>query len=315
MAKEKTLIRMEGEFAHLASGAVSTAKPEWKRSKIFLTYTHLWMVHDSSKDRIPLNAITDVGRDVSLRVGMSIDRYVCLDYLINGNASILVITSTKDQIRKLKRYILILQLNNASVYLLHPSKIGGVLQPNTKWLKGTLTIARETGRGGISDTLIFKMEGTGDVKIPLDNVEQSIKEERTIGKNKRQVINVTHTSDDNNFETCIFTKNINQLLEYFKDYLQDRGVETIVTAETAMWAGDSEGPELSAMEDEVMIALYSGVSSLEMESMLENVNVDDLEKIYDRLINDGLAETIRIRKEIQLTGKGKNIVNKKMAAI
>ncbi|MDY6865431.1 MAG: CheF family chemotaxis protein [Halobacteriota archaeon] len=312
MPKEKVLFRMDGEAINLGIGATTVNRSDWKRVKVVLTHTNLWIMHNSAKERIPLNAITGVGRDVSTKISMPIDKYLAIDYISDGKTFINVITSTKDQVKKLKSYILLVQLNNTSTYLLHPSKIGGVLQTGTKWQKRVLTISKGTSSEGITDQLVFKMDGEEDVKILLSRVEQTKTEERLIGKATREVLNITHNTDENTFNTCVFIKNMNPLKEYFNDFMLDKGVETRVSIDTSM-GNSGTGPELSEKEDEIMIALYSGVSSLEMETMMDNITVDELEKIYDKMIRDGMAETIRIRKEIQLTAKGKNIVNKKMA--
>ena len=313
MGKEKVVVGTEGEFAHLGSGGVSVTKPEWKKSKIYLTHTHLWLVQGSKKESIPLKGISAVGRDVSAKIGMAPEKYVSIDYLLEGKTNTLAITGTKDEMKKLKRYILLLQLNNTPAYVLHPSKVGGVIQTDTKWQKRMLGITRGKGLDGITDILLFKAQGSNDFKILLSNVEQFKKDERKIGDSTKEIIDVTHDMGDNTYNTCIFTKNIGRLVEYLNDYLADKGVATKVSAETAMWAGDTKGPELSDKEEEVMVALYSGVSSLEMESVIEGLTSDDIDRLYDKMIRDGLAETVRIRKEIELTVKGKNIVNKKMA--
>jgi|GEM_PF-1082954 len=313
MPKEKVIFRMEGESVDLGIGATTVNRSDWKRVKIVLTHTNLWMIQDSTKERIPLGGITGIGRDVSSKISMPLGKYLAIDYIADGKTFIHAITSTKDQVKKLKMYILLVQLNKTSAYLLHPAKIGGVLQTDTKWQKRVLTISKGTSSEGISDQLVFKIEGGEDVTILLSRVEQAKTEERVIGKASREVLNITHNTDENTYDTCVFTKNLIHLREYFNDFMLDKGVETRVSIDPAMGDNDSTGPELSEMEDEIMIALYSGVSSLEMETMVDNVTVDELENIYDKMIRDGMAETVRIRKEIQLTAKGKNVVNKKMA--
>ena len=316
MPKEKVIFRMEGESVDLGIGATAVNRSDWRKVKIILTHTNLWIVQGSAKERIPLGGITGIGRDVSSKISMPIDKYLAIDYIADGKTFIRAITSTKELVKKLKTYILLVQLNNTNTYLLHPAKIGGVLQTGTKWQKRVLTISKGTSSEGISDQLVFRMEGGEDVKITLSKVEQVKTEERVIGKASREVLSITHNTDDNTYDSCIFTKNMTPLREYFNDFMLDKGVETRVSIDAVMGGIDDNsgtGPELSEKEDEIMIALYSGVSSLEMETMMDNVTVDELENIYDKMIRDGMAETVRIRKEIQLTAKGKNVVNKKMA--
>lgn len=313
MGKDKVVMGTEGEFTHLGSGAMTVIKPEWKKCKIYLTSSQIWLVHDSKKNGIPLKAITNVGRDISMKLNMEPDKYVSLDYASEGKTNTIAITGAKDQVKKLKRYILLLQLNNTPAFIFHPAKVGGVIRTDTKWQKRVLSITRGKGKEGVTDILLFKGQGAKDFRILLCNVEQFKKEERKIGDSTKEVIDVTHVMGENTYNTCIYNKNINRLMEYFNDYLADKGVATAVTESTAIYAEESSGPDLSEKEEEVMVALYSGVSSLEMESVIDGVTVDELERFYDKMIRDGNAETVRIRKEIELTVKGKNIVNKKMA--
>ncbi len=69
---------------------------------------------------------------------------------------------------------------------------------------------------------------------------------------------------------------------------------------------------LEGLEDEILVALYSGVSALEVPTFMEGAEVDQVEAVYDKLISQGLVELVRLRKDVKLTAKGRNIVNKKM---
>ena len=57
--------------------------------------------------------------------------------------------------------------------------------------------------------------------------------------------------------------------------------------------------------------VYSGLSSVEIENML-GISTEELNKYFDKFVELGLAEVVKIRKEVQLTPKGVALVNELM---
>jgi helix-turn-helix protein len=55
--------------------------------------------------------------------------------------------------------------------------------------------------------------------------------------------------------------------------------------------------------------VYSGVDFASIENII-GISTDELNNYYDRLVDSGLAKIVKIRKEIELTPHGVNMVDK-----
>ena len=69
--------------------------------------------------------------------------------------------------------------------------------------------------------------------------------------------------------------------------------------------------DLSEREREVLMALYSGVSHFEIPNFVD-MDVEKVEEVYDRLIELDILEEVRVRKEVQLKARGRNIASSAM---
>jgi helix-turn-helix protein len=56
------------------------------------------------------------------------------------------------------------------------------------------------------------------------------------------------------------------------------------------------------------MALYSGVSPFKIPDFV-GMDVDEVEEIYDRLIEDGLLQHVRTRRDVSLKPRGRNIAS------
>jgi hypothetical protein len=59
------------------------------------------------------------------------------------------------------------------------------------------------------------------------------------------------------------------------------------------------------------MALYSGVSSFEVPEFLD-MDPDEVEEIYERLIELDVLQEVRIRREVALKPRGRNIASESM---
>jgi len=60
------------------------------------------------------------------------------------------------------------------------------------------------------------------------------------------------------------------------------------------------------------MALYSGVSAFQIPSFV-GMDVDDVEDIFQRLIENDILEDVRVRKEVQLEARGRSVASDAMA--
>jgi len=59
------------------------------------------------------------------------------------------------------------------------------------------------------------------------------------------------------------------------------------------------------------MALYSGVSSFEVPEFLD-MDPDDVEETYEQLIELDVLQEVRIRREVALKPRGRNIASESM---
>jgi len=306
---------MDGEFVYVDIYG-GGGPPSWQRCKAVLTQKGIWLKYGQKKLSIPLASITSIGRDVSQRISKSFDAYISISYLDKDGEEKLLALAGDDQ-KHLKRFrlsLVYLQARRMKVFVLHPAEVGGVIQSDSRWRKGVLGIKRRmTDEGDFTDTIIVKPEKGKTIVIPVDDVEKVGTKAQTIGKSEREVITIKYTLEDETYGTYIYSKSSGRLMEYLTEYLHEKGIMMKQSASVMMTGGADKGPSFSQIEEEILVALYSGVSPLEMNSFVEGIDgVDELEAIYDRMIADGLVEVVRLRKEVQLTSKGRGIVNKMM---
>jgi helix-turn-helix protein len=82
-------------------------------------------------------------------------------------------------------------------------------------------------------------------------------------------------------------------------------LESLLTKE----AEKSQGSvDLSETEKRVLMALYSGVSSFEIPDFL-GMDVDEVEEIFERLIEVDVLEEVRQRREVAMKTRGRNIAS------
>ncbi|PSQ48868.1 chemotaxis protein CheF1 [Halobacteriales archaeon SW_6_65_15] len=86
---------------------------------------------------------------------------------------------------------------------------------------------------------------------------------------------------------------------------------TVLLLESLFLKGERKnegGVELDEVEKEVLMALYSGVSSFEIPDFL-GMDVDEVEEIFERLIEVDVLEEVRKRREVSLKTRGRNIAS------
>jgi helix-turn-helix protein len=121
--------------------------------------------------------------------------------------------------------------------------------------------------------------------------------ERSVKDEKRQVLEVEHSEEGTSVQTYI------------------SGTERRCSIlETLLRKGESRseiGVDLTERQNEVLMALYSGVSPFEIPDFL-GMDVDEVEEVFDRLIELEVVEEIRVRREVALNARGRNIASEAM---
>jgi hypothetical protein len=70
--------------------------------------------------------------------------------------------------------------------------------------------------------------------------------------------------------------------------------------------------ELSEMESQVLMALYSGVSPFDISDFV-GIDVEQVEEIYQKLLDIGAVDKVRERTEVTLNAQGRNMASEAMS--
>jgi helix-turn-helix protein len=123
-------------------------------------------------------------------------------------------------------------------------------------------------------------------------------ETQTVRDETREVVAVEHTdAEDRSVET------------HFS------GTDTHARALSSLFSTVVEARkqdyELSEAESQVLMALYSGVSPFEMADFV-GLPVDEVEEIYQTLLEVGAVDEVRTRTEVSLNAHGRNLASEAM---
>ncbi|AAB90208.1 CheF family chemotaxis protein [Archaeoglobus fulgidus] len=181
-----------------------------------------------------------------------------------------------------------LKSDRFAVYFLSPATRGGVVVSDSKWEKGYLSI---------TDEALWFLSSSKQIRISIQNLGSVEKDIRTVGKKQRVVLVVTHVENGEvitSFVLCPETT-MDMLQEYIQNFIEK----------------SKPKEKLSEVEEQILTMVYTGVDSVSVESIL-GVTTEELNKMYDRLVNLGLARVVKIRKEIELTPRGVALVSEIM---
>jgi len=215
-------------------------------------------------------------------------------------------------------------INGAHVKLLLARIRGGALNMNAKWEEGTLKIVvvRSVLKRRKERNIIIIINGK-PVSIFADMEDLDLEEIEIEGK-KVQVWKIKHFYENESVVSYLLIENkkirlyiLRYLLTYRRDYLEmllKVAEEFPVIKAEFREELERELRELGGldeMEQQVLMALYSGVDPLTLHEMF-GISEKELEDIYDRLIDKGLLKLVMIRKVVELTREGRKLVNKMM---
>ncbi|ARS88974.1 CheF family chemotaxis protein [Natrarchaeobaculum aegyptiacum] len=284
MSKSETkLADVTGKFTQVIRDGRKLSDTGWSNGRIVLSNKRLVIVGNEGKETIPLSKIQSIkGRyDVNQTVA-KVSNYISINYGPN------VYLISMEEVDEFELQIQKAILDGEIVLIKHPAVKGGVVQ-DTSWRKARVKI--DTGVAN------FAVEDGTFVQIEVDDVGTVETDERTVRGSDRPVIEAEHTEDDSSVQT--YLSGSKQNVAMLKSVL-DRGAEK-----------NASQIDLSAKEEEVLMAIYSGVSPFEVPEFL-GLDIDTVEEIYERLIELDVLEEVRIRREVALKPRGRNIASEAM---
>ncbi|SFB78719.1 hypothetical protein SAMN05444422_1023 [Halobiforma haloterrestris] len=280
---EQKLADVTGQFTQVMRDGRKLSDTDWSNGRIILSNKRIVIASNDGKHTIPLSEIQSIrGRyDVNQTVAKVSD-YISINY----GADVFLVSM--GDVEEFELQIQKAILDGEIVLIKHPAVKGGVVQ-DSSWEKARVKI-----NDGVAN---FAVESGSLVQIEVDDVGTVESDERTIRSKERPVIEAEHTEDGSSVQT--YLSGGAQNCAILKSVL-DRGAEK-----------NASQIELSGKEEEVLMAIYSGVSPFEVPEFLD-MDVDEVEEIYERLIELDVLEEVRVRREVALKPRGRNIASEAM---
>jgi len=279
---EKKIADVRGQFMQVMESGRRLDDADWQSCRIVLTDRRLVLVADG-KQSVPIDAIQEIGGryDVNQRAAQ-VASYLALDL---GDDVVLVSAAEHDAFETDFFHAC---LDGEILRVKHPAVEGGVVQ-DTEWSKARIKITDDAVRFALAegDLVVVDRDDIGEVEV----------EERTELGAERTVIEVEHTEAEISVETYVTgeTDDISVLRQVLEE-----GVER-----------NRADLDLGPVEEQVVMALHSGVSPFEIPEFVD-ADVAEIEEIYDRLIELDVIEVVRERTEVEMTAQGRSVAGQSM---
>ncbi len=286
---ESALADQRGKFTQVVKDGQKVPEIDWIAGRILLSNKRLVLVSNQGKRTIPLSKIRSIkGRENANKPLAQVSNYLSLQV----GSDVTLISPQQHQPFEQELYSAV--LDQTVIAVKHPAVKGGVVQ-ETGWEKGRLTLEfeEETANGTVALAI-----STGQfVEIEIDDVGIVEENKAEVLGDERFLIEVEHTVDTTAVETHISgpQQKVNVLAALLRKGEQQNTTDV----------------ELSAAEAEVLMALYSGVSPFQIPSFT-GMDVEEVEAIYDDLIEQGILEEKRVRREVQLKARGRHVASEAM---
>ncbi len=256
----------------------------WTPGRVLLSNRRLILAGNDGKRTVPLSKLQGLGgrHDANQSIAR-VSNYVSFDL----GQQVLIVAANDHE--SFERDVYRALLDQRTLLAKHPAVAGGVVQ-DAEWEQARVKID-ENG-------LNAAMESGAFVKFDLDDISGLDAARRTVDGEKKPVIEVTHTDGEGtSIETHIAGEP--QRVRFVEAWLK-KGEERSTT-----------NVDLSNRDREVLMALYSGVSPFEIPSFL-GLEIDVVEETFERLIELEVVEQVRVRREVSLNSRGRNIASEAM---
>jgi helix-turn-helix protein len=282
-ASERKLMDTTGRFTQVVEDGRKLGDVGWQRGRIVLSTRRLVLAGNGGKRTIPLSEIRAAqGRfDVNQAIAQ------VSDYLgVRQDSDVFLVSPGDTETFEHTLYSAL--VDGGIVLIRHPAVEGGVVR-DVGWEKARVKLEEER--------VNLAVESGSLVEIEIDDTNAIERDERTVRGSERPVIEAAHTVDGTSVET------------YLSGAPRHCSILATVLGKGA--ARNEADLDLDPSEKEVLMALYSGVSSFDIPEFVE-LPPDDVEEIFDRLIELDVLEEVRVRREVALRPRGRNIASESM---
>ncbi|AQL43243.1 hypothetical protein BV210_11170 [Halorientalis sp. IM1011] len=279
---EQKLLDAQGDFLYAVRGGEVDREADWQSCRIVVTNKRLVLSTRGNKQTVPLSKLSLVDEPPEIAATEHVTDFTA----IRVGSAVIFLTLPD---AALEETICRATLHDEIVLVKHPAVEGGVVQ-DTDWEKAKFRYVDERIKMALSD---------GRVAIDVDNVGSIDTSQSTVRGTDRTVIAVEHTEGDISVETHLTGTE-----------RHTRALDSLFTSAVERNEGDLD--ELDDMESQVLMALYSGVSPFEMSDFV-GIPPDEVEEIYQRLLEMGAVDEVRTRTEVALNARGRNLASDAMS--
>ena len=280
---ETKLADQRGKFTQVVKDGRKVPDLEWIAGRILLSNKRLILASNEGKRTIPLKKVAGIkSRTDAAKPLAKVSNYLSLQV---GNDVTLVAPQNHEAF---EQHLFGALLDQQLVLIKHPAVEGGVVQ-SVDWSKGRLTVEE----GEVALAIV-----SGEfVEIEIDDVGTVAEQDTEVRGEERLVIEVEHTVEGTAVETHISgpRRKVNILAALLRKGEQKNTTDV----------------ELTDEENEVLMALYSGVSPFQIPDFV-GMDVDRVEDIYDQLVEEGILEEVRTRREVSLQARGRHVATEAM---
>lgn len=281
---ENVLADTEGKFVQAVKNEWPLEDVTWDARRILLSDRRLVLVGSDTKDQMPLTSIDRLGDryDVNQEIA-SVPRYLslCID------DDVYLVAPQEYETFETRFFQAI--LNGVVVLGQHPAVEGGVVK-DTDWEKVQLRI---------SDELVGLLTEGGDiVKIYTEDIGSVDTDERVVGDEPLSILEVEHADGEMSVQT--YLAGSERLCSFLYELFHQGEEESDANI------------EVDESEQEVLMALYSGVSPFEIPDFV-GADVEEVEAIFERLVDLDVLDEVRKRREVTLTSRGRNLASEAMS--
>lgn len=280
---ERKLVDTKGKFVQVVSDGRKRNDIEWVPGRILLSNKRLVLATNEGKRTIPLSSLTSVTASQMNQPLAQVDGYVKLQ----SGGDVTLVAPKADEFEE---HLYSSLLDQIVVLAKHPALKGGVVQ-DTGWEKARLKLD--------GDCINLAIATGTFVELDIDDVGTVEAKEKAIRGDERPMLEVEHTVEGTSVETHISGSPRHvSLLEGLVRQGEQRNV--------------ADDVELTDEEVQVLMALYSGISPFKIPDFVD-MEIDQVEEVYDRLLEADILEPVRTRREVQLEARGRSIASEAMS--
>jgi len=282
---EQKLVDSAGDYLYAVKDGQPVEAPSWNSCRVMLTSERLILSTNGGKQAIPHGKISVLDEE-DIPVSLPVETSTATPLRI-GNTVILI---DAQEVSDFDIEYCRAALHDAVILAKYPAIVGGVVQDDAAWSKARFRFD--------GDQIILGLPENERVSFPLDDVGTIETASQQVMGEQRPVVQVEHTdSQDRSVETHFSGMDWHaQALERLLGHvIEDR----------------QNNHELTEMESQVLMALYSGVSPFEMADFV-GISVDEVEEIYQKLLEIGAVDEVRVRTEVALNAHGRNLASEAM---